>query len=105
MTNESGITPVGHRVLVRPIKTERVTGGGIIIPESTADKNDKAQIKALVIDYGTTAWKAAGFGGEPWANRGDTVLTGKFAGVMVKGSDGVEYRLVNDDDIQARIVA
>lgn len=104
MTNESGIQPVGHRVLVKTLKTDRVTGGGIIIPEPTADKNDKAQIKAIVIDYGATAWKAKGFGDEPWAQRGDTVLTGKFAGVMVKGVDGVEYRLINDDDIQAKLV-
>lgn len=102
--NESGITPVGHRVLVKPIKTDRVTGGGIIIPEPLADKHDKAQIKAIVVDYGPTAWKANGFGDEPWAQRGDTVLTGKFAGVTVKGVDGVEYKLINDDDVQAKLV-
>lgn len=103
MSIDSGIRPVGHRVLVRTINTERVTGGGIVIPEATAEKNDKAQIKAVVVDYGETAWMAEGLGGKPWAERGDTVVIGKYAGVFIKGKDDVQYRIVNDDEIQARL--
>lgn len=103
MNNESGIKPLGHRVLVRAIITERMTTGGIVIPEPVAEKNDKSQIKAIVIDYGPTAWKAQGLGDEPWANAGDVVIIGKFAGVLLQGKDGVQYRIVNDDELQARI--
>ena len=103
MNNESGIQPLGHRVLVRAISAERVTTGGIVIPEPVAEKNDKAQIKAVVIAYGPTAWKAQGLGDEPWASVGDTVIIGKFAGVLLQGKDGVQYRVVNDDELQARV--
>ena len=103
MSNESGIKPLGHRVLVRAISTERLTTGGIVIPEPVAERNDKAQIKAIVVDYGPTAWMAEGLGGSPWASIGDTVIIGKFAGVLLKGKDGVQYRVVNDDELQARV--
>lgn len=103
MNNESGIKPVGHRVLIRTLSSERLTPGGIVIPDPIADKKDKEQIKALVVDVGETAWKADGLGGNPWASPGDTVIIGKFAGVFVKGKDEVQYRLINDDEIQARV--
>lgn len=103
MQNESGIEPLGHRVLVKPILTDRKTEGGIIIPEPTANKEDKAQIKSIVVAYGPTAWKAEGLGGTPWARTGETVIIGKFAGVFLKGKDGDNYRIVNDDELQARI--
>ncbi len=103
MNNESGIEPLGHRVLVRVILSERMTAGGIVIPDPIAEKSDKAQIKAIVIDYGPTAWKAQGLGDEPWASVGDVVIIGKRAGVFLQGKDGVDYRIVNDDELQARI--
>lgn len=103
MTNESGIEPLGHRVLLKPILTERVTEGGIVIPEVSAEKEDKAQIRAVVVAYGPTAWKAEGLGGVPWARTGEKVVIGKYAGVFLKGKDGVNYRVVNDDELQAKI--
>ena len=101
--NESGIEPLGHRVLVKPILTDRTVGGGIIIPDKLADKEDKAQIKATLIAVGPTAWRAEGLGGFPWAAPGDTVIIGKYSGVFLKGTDGVNYRIVNDDELQARL--
>ena len=101
--NDSGIHPVGHMVLVRPVLTQRMTGGGIVIPEVAADKNDKAQIKAVLIDYGPTAWLAQGLGGKPWAKRGDTVVIGKYSGVPIEGRNDVRYRIVRDDELQARL--
>ena len=101
--NESGIEPLGHRVLVKPILTDRTVGGGIIIPDKLADKEDKAQIKATLIAFGPTAWRAEGLGGFPWAAPGATVIIGKYSGVFLKGTDGVNYRIVNDDELQARL--
>ena len=101
--NESGIVPLGHRVLVKPLLSERMTDGGIVIPESMADKNDKAQIKAVVVAVGETAWADSLLGGKPWAHPGDTVIIGKYAGVFIDGKDGGKYRIVNDDELQARI--
>lgn len=105
MKNESGIHPVGHMVLVQPILTQRMSEGGIVIPEMAADKQDKAQIKAVLIDYGPTAWMAQGLGGKPWANRGDTVIIGKYSGVPIEGKNEVKYRIVRDDELQAKIDA
>lgn len=101
--NTSGITPCGHRVLVRTFQAQRKTDGGILIPENVADRKDKAETKAILLDYGPTAWQAEGFGGKPWAERGDVVIIGRNEGVFVTGVDGIEYRLLNDEGIQARI--
>lgn len=103
MENESGVYPLGHRVLVRTIATERVTDGGIVIPEKAAENKDKAQIKAVVVAVGPTCWQAEGLGDEPWAKAGDTVVIGKYAGVFIQGKDDVQYRIVNDTELQARL--
>lgn len=101
--NESGIVPLGHRVLVRPLPSERVTEGGIVIPDNTAEKNDRAQIKAIVVAFGDTAWTDSTLGGKPWVQAGDTVVIGKYAGVFLDGKDGEKYRIVNDDELQAKL--
>ena len=102
--NTSGIVPCGHRILVRTFQTQRKTEGGIVIPENIADRKDKAEVKAVLLDYGPTAWKDKGLGETPWAERGDVVIIGKNEGVFVTGVDGIEYRLLNDEGVQARIV-
>lgn len=102
--NTSGIEPCGHRVLVRTFQTQRKTEGGILLPENVADKKDKAETKGVLLDYGPTAWKAEGFGNAPWADRGDVVIIGRHEGIFVTGVDGIEYRLLQDEGIQARIV-
>ena len=103
MKNESGITPLGHRVLVKVIQTERKTDGGIIIPEKVAEQKDKAQVNAVVIAVGSTAWSTAELGGKPWAEPGDTVVIGKYSGVLLPGKDGENYRVVNDTELQAKL--
>lgn len=95
-----GIRPVGHRVLVYVIPTERKTKGGIVVPESVADKQDLRQVKARVMAVGLSTWKDT-VDGTPWAEVGDTVLIAKFAGHVVDGDDGRKYRLINDLDITA----
>jgi chaperonin GroES len=94
------IQPVGHRVLVKPIPTERTTAGGIVIPDQTVDRNQRDQVKGTVVAIGANAWK--GFDdGSPWATLGDLVLFSRYGGKIVYDDDGTEYRVLNDDDIVA----
>jgi co-chaperonin GroES (HSP10) len=39
---------------------------------------------------------------EPWCDPGDTVLISKYAGTRIL-VDGDEYRVINDDEVQAVI--
>ena len=102
MTNQSGIHPIEYKVLVKPIETEKVTAGGILLPDEHVDRLEGAVMKGEVIEA------------SPWAfdfieSEGDTVgaavgvivLFAKYAGAIVDGKDGIKYRLVNDKDILA----
>jgi co-chaperonin GroES (HSP10) len=92
-----GLKPCGHRVLVWPIPTERTTASGIIIHDTSASREDMAQIEAVVISVGPSAWRDQKTG--PWAEKGQKVLIAKYSGLIRKGLDERTYRVINDLDI------
>jgi len=109
MNNNSGIVPMDKRVLVKPDSTERVTPGGIIILEENAARKDMAMTKATVVAIGETAWSEAihdarNFGVAFAAPAtGARVMIAKYGGVEIEGADGEKYRLLNDEDVIARL--
>ena len=120
----TGIFPSGNRVVVRPDEVERVSEGGIIIPEADAEKHQMAQSTGTLVAMGPDAFKeytteteryinnkwvpfersVTGFT-ENFADAGDRVAFAKYGGLVVIGEDGHEYRLMNDMDITARVSA
>jgi chaperonin GroES len=98
--NTSGITPVGHRILIKPLATEQTTESGIVISVGeAADRERLAQIKGTVIEVGLTAYSDQPVA---WCKVGDVVTFGKYSGLIYKNKDtldGEEYRVVNDLDI------
>jgi len=102
--NRSGIVPIDLRVLVLQDAPDEKKGL-IIMPDSVKDKEKFAQVKGTIIATGENAWEEA-------ANRsptfrkpaaGDRVIIGKYAGIKVTGIDGVDYQLMNDEDVIARL--
>lgn len=113
--HSSGIRhPVEYKVVVRPDEVDAVSKGGIIIPEPARDMMRNSVCKGvveMVSDTAFTFFDAACVSYDevcesyPTTPRiGDRVLFGKYAGVELKGDDGVIYRIVNDKDIVAVIV-
>jgi co-chaperonin GroES (HSP10) len=99
MINTSGITPVGHRILVKPEEMNEVTESGIIIAKDTIDKERLAQMRGVVIAIGGTAYADQP---EPWCKVGDVITFGKYSGLIYKGKetkDNQEYRVINDLDV------
>jgi chaperonin GroES len=100
--NASGIHPFEFKVLVKPDEFQRITKGGIIIPDPVVDMEKRAVYRGTLIDLSPTA-----FSYETWPEGtvlpkpGDKVLFGKYAGTTVKGKDGEEYRVLNDKDVIA----
>lgn len=94
-----GITPCGHRVLVCPVLVERKTAGGIILHDTAAEREDMAQIEAVVVAVGANAWKDQPSG--EWAKPGDKVLIAKYSGLTRKGVDERMYRVISDLDVVA----
>ena len=108
MNNPSGISPTEYKVLVKPKEVENKIGS-IHLPDVHKDKEKFAQTRGTIIavsplafTYATESeWTQAG-AEKPMA--GDEVLYGKYAGVVVRGpKDGVEYTLLNDKEIMAKI--
>lgn len=103
--NETGIIPLGYKVLIRLEEKESKTKGGIIIPESTLDLENNASQVATVLDFGEAAF-TIGMADLPneWNIKpkvGSKVLLNKYAGITVEGKDRKEYRIINDKEILA----
>ncbi len=98
--NLSGITPTGGHILVLPDPVEEKTKGGIFLPETAREKEQQAATSGTLIAVGKSAWKDLD-DGHAWANLGDRVSYGRYAGLTITGQDGVDYTLLNDNDILA----
>jgi co-chaperonin GroES (HSP10) len=101
--NHSGIFPTEFKCLVLPNKVEDVTKGGIILPDEVKHRAKFAEMEGVLIAASPAAFtyiNAAEWDGQKPAV-GDRVIIAKYAGVHVKGDDGVEYVLINDKDIAA----
>ena len=98
--NSSGIQPVDDRVLVLPTKIDRMTEGGIALPETVAEMEEVGHIKGTIAAMGAQAFEDI----EKPDQRpkvGAIVAMARYAGYLMQGKDKQEYRLVNDRDIAA----
>lgn len=101
--NLSGIAPVEHKVLVLPKPVEEKTKGGIILSDVTRDSAKYAEMEGSIVAVAPGAFNY--LTEDEWQGQkpkpGDRIIIAKYAGVRVRGADGVEYVLVNDKDICA----
>lgn len=96
-TNESGITPVGHRILILPEQIETKTSSGIIVTSAATEKMEEmAQTFGVVIAMGETCYNDQP---SAWCKVGDRVSFAKYSGLLNTGKDEKKYRIVNDLDI------
>lgn len=85
------VTPLHDRVIVEPMEIEKVSKGGIIIPDAAKEK----PVKGRVISAGI------GKKDEPiTVKKGDTVLYGKYAGSEIE-IDDKKYLIMRESDILA----
>ena len=96
--------PVGYRLLVIPYYMKKKSAGGIIIPDSIRERESFATVAAYVVKVGPDAYRDANkFPSGAWCNEKSWVLMGRYAGNRFK-VDGLEVRLINDDNIIATIL-
>lgn len=90
------LKPLYDRVVVKPIEADEVTAGGIVIPDNAKEKPTKGEVLAVgegkPLDNGSLR--------SPKVKVGDKVIYGQYAGSNYK-QDGVEYKIVREDDILA----
>jgi chaperonin GroES len=92
------IRPLYDRVVIERIEEDRTSAGGIVIPDTAAEKPIRGKIIAVgigkILDKGEV---------RPLTLKiDDKVLFGKYAGTEVK-IDGKEYIIMREDDILAVI--
>ena len=90
------IRPLHDRVVIKRMEEERLSAGGIVIPDTATEKPIKGEVVAVgegkPLDNGQVrALKL---------KVGDNVLFGKYSGTEVK-LDGTEYLVVREDDVFA----
>ncbi|MDQ7015971.1 MAG: co-chaperone GroES [Gammaproteobacteria bacterium] len=92
------IRPLHDRVVIKRMEEERMSAGGIVIPDSATEKPVRGKIVAVgngkISDSGTVL--------PLQVNVGDVVLFGKFAGTEIK-VDGEELLVMREDDLVAVI--
>lgn len=105
MQNESGVIPLDLRVVVMPDPVETVTKGGIILAEVAVDREKYATVKATLVGIGENAWEEAASRSNNFTKpeAGERVMIAKYGGVLFKGIDGIDYRIMNDEDVIARL--
>lgn len=98
-----GFDPVEYKVIVAPKTAEAVTKGGIFLPEETRDTEGLAEVWGRLVAVSPLAFNFDTWPDDapPRPKPGDLVLYGKYAGTLIKGDDGREYRLMHDKDICA----
>jgi chaperonin GroES len=94
------IRPLHDRVIVRRMEEERKSAGGIVIPDTAAEKPMKGEVIAVgpgkLLDDGKV---------HPLnVKAGDKVLFGKYSGTEVK-VEGEDLLVMREDDIMGVIEA
>jgi chaperonin GroES len=90
------IRPLADRIVVKRIKEEEKTKGGIIIPDTAKEK----PVEATVIAVGNGKTLKDGKLRPVEVKAGQRVLFGKYTGSEVK-LDGVDHVILREDDILA----
>lgn len=88
------IRPLHDRVLVRRLEGDKKTPGGIVIPDSAAEK----PMEGEVVSVGNGKLLDSGELRTLEVKAGDKVLFGKYSGTEVK-VDGEELIVMREDDI------
>ena len=95
--------PTGWRLLVLPFKMKEKTKGGLVLAETTLERQQVASQVGLVLAMGPQCYKdKERYPEGPWCKVKDWVMFARYAGSRIK-IDGGEMRLLNDDEVLATI--
>ena len=95
--------PTGWRLLVLPFKMKEKTKGGLMLAETTLEKQQVASQVGLVMAMGPDCYADKDrYPDGPWCKEKDWIMFARYAGSRIK-IDGGEMRLLNDDEVLATI--
>tara|TARA_R100000988_G_C3966002_1_gene148824 strand:+ start:47 stop:499 length:453 start_codon:yes stop_codon:yes gene_type:complete len=95
--------PTGWRILVLPYRGKGKTEGGILLPDSAVEQQQISTQVGYVLKVGPLAYQdQEKFPSGPWCAEKEWVMFARYAGSRF-AIDGGEVRILNDDEILARI--
>ena len=92
------LRPLHDRVIVKRLDAETKSAGGIVIPDTAAEKPSKGKVVAV----GTGKIQDAGKVRPMAVKAGDKVLFGKYSGTEVK-VEGEDLLVMREEDLMAII--
>lgn len=99
-----GLLPTEFNVLVLPAPVDEKIGS-IILAEKTKTADEAAQTRGRLVAVSPLAFCYENW---PEGSRrpevGDVVIFGKYAGVLIEGTDKREYRAIKDKDVAAIVL-
>ncbi|MGC9049056.1 MAG: co-chaperone GroES [Patescibacteria group bacterium] len=92
------LKPLNDKIIIKPIKEDKVTAGGIVLPQTVEEKPEKGEVLAVgpgkLLENGQRA---------PMSVKvGDKVVFKKYSPDEIK-LDKEEYLIISEDDILAII--
>ena len=97
-------SPTGWRILILPYQGKGKTESGLYLPDDVVEKNKVSTQVGYVLKVGPLAYKdSEKFPSGPWCQEKDWVMFARYAGSRF-AIDGGEVRILNDDEILARIM-
>lgn len=88
------VRPLQDRVLVKRVKEEEKTKGGIIIPDTAKEKPIEGEVIAVGNGKSLDDGKVRPLD----IKKGDRILFGKYSGTEIK-IEGEEHLILREDDI------
>lgn len=92
------IRPLQDRVIIKRMEEESTSAGGIVIPDSAAEKPSRGEVMAV----GPGKLLDSGSKNPPDVKIGDNILFGKYSGTEVK-LEGEELLVMREEDIMGVI--
>lgn len=91
-------TPLGERLIVKPLDEEQTTSSGIILPDTAKEKPQEGEVVAVgpgrVTDDGARVPMEV--------QTGDRIIYSKYAGTEYK-DEGQEYLILRESDVLAKV--
>ena len=91
-------TPLGERLIVKPLEEEQTTSSGIILPDTAKEKPQEGEVVAVgpgrVTDDGARVPMEV--------QTGDRIIYSKYAGTEYK-DEGQEYLILRESDVLAKV--
>ena len=93
------LIPLADRIVVTALKQDEVTASGLVISDTAKEKPQQGEVLAVGPGKMDDAGKRIVIELEP----GDRILYAKYSGTEIK-LDGIDYIVLNEKDILAKLI-